>query len=117
MAALFEITRRAAEAKDEKIAQALLGAGEVVGGVHGAEDFVVRNLAVEGGDEAGETVFADLLIDIGIVHYDAPVIDDNSRVKVRSSVRSEMDSAKAADNRWASTHPIPAFHQRWSSML
>ena len=59
MAALFDVARRATETTDEEIAEAEFGTEEVVGRVHGAEEVVGGNLGVEGGDEAGEAIFAD----------------------------------------------------------
>ena len=59
VASLFDVARRTAEAADEKISEANFGAGEVVSGIHGAEEVVGGDLGVEGGDEAGEAVFAD----------------------------------------------------------
>ena len=60
MAAAFDVGGGAAEAEDEEVAEAGFGAFEVGFGVHGAEDVVGGDLAVEGGDEAAETVLADL---------------------------------------------------------
>jgi len=60
VAAGFEVIHGATEAKFEEVAEALFGTGEVMFGVHGAEDVVGSDLAVEGGDEAGKTVFANL---------------------------------------------------------
>ena len=59
VAAFFDVSGRAAEAEDEEAAEAVFGAGEVIGGVHGAKDGVLGDLAVEGGDEAAEAVLAD----------------------------------------------------------
>lgn len=63
VAALFDVVGRSAEAEDEKVAETGFGAGEVGGGVHGAENVVLRDLAVESRDEPVETVVAD-----GFVH-------------------------------------------------
>ena len=59
MAALFDILWRPAEAIDQIIAQALLGAGQIIFGIHGAENLVARDLLVKGRDQAGEAFFAD----------------------------------------------------------
>lgn len=64
VAALFDVGGWAAEAEDEEVAEAGFGAGKVVGGVHGAEDVVGGDLAVEGGDEAAEAVLADGFEDV-----------------------------------------------------
>ena len=59
MAAGFDISRRAAEAEDQKVAEALLGAGEVFFTVHRAQKIVMRNAPVEGGDQTRETFLTD----------------------------------------------------------
>lgn len=59
MASGVGVPCRAAEALDEEVTEALFGTGEVVGGIHRAEDVVGGDLFVEGCDEAGEAFFAD----------------------------------------------------------
>ena len=59
MAAGFDISRRASEAEDQKVAEALLGAGEIFFSVQRAQKIVKRNAAVEGGDQARETFLTD----------------------------------------------------------
>lgn len=63
MSALLDIAHGSAEAADEEFAETLLGPGEIVRGIHGAEDVVGGDLTVEGGDEAMEAVLADRGID------------------------------------------------------
>ena len=58
MAALLDIPWRPAEAIDQIIAQALLGAGQVVFGIHRAENIVAGHLFVKRRDQAGEAFFA-----------------------------------------------------------
>lgn len=59
MPAGFEIPVRASEAEDEEVPETDFSAFEVVLGVHGSEDVVVRDLAVEASDEAGKAVLTD----------------------------------------------------------
>lgn len=59
MTALFDVDGRPSEAEDEEIAQALFGPRQVGGRIHGAEDIVAGDLAVEGGDEPAKTVVTD----------------------------------------------------------
>ena len=62
VAAGFDVGRRSAEAADQEVAQASLGSGQVVLGVHSGEDIVVRHAAVEGRHEALEAVFPDHVV-------------------------------------------------------
>ena len=56
--------RRTAEAEDKELAEADFGAIEIGGGIHGPEDVIGWNLAVEGVDQAAETIIANGLIDL-----------------------------------------------------
>ena len=68
MAALFDVARRSAETADEEIAEALLGACEIVGGVHRPENVVVRHAAIERRRETGKSLFADERVDVEFLH-------------------------------------------------
>jgi len=59
MAALFDVDLRPAEAPDQKIAQALFRAFEIMRRVHGPKDVVGRHLAVKGGDQSLKAGLAD----------------------------------------------------------
>ena len=59
MSALFDVAHRPAEATDHKIAQALFGASEVLGGIHRAEDVVVRYLRIERANQTSEAFFTN----------------------------------------------------------
>jgi len=54
MAPLFDVVLRSAKAVDEEIAQAFFGSGHVAALVHGAENGVVGDLPVKGGDQERE---------------------------------------------------------------
>ena len=56
---LLRIDVRAAEALDEEIAQTKFGGGEVVFGIHRAEDRIVRHAPIKGRDQPGEAFVAD----------------------------------------------------------
>ena len=64
MAALFDVGLRAAEAEDEELTKAGFGAVEIIRGVHGADDVVSGDLAVEGVDEAAEAFVADGIVNL-----------------------------------------------------
>jgi len=68
MTTLFDVARRSAEPADQKIAEALLGPGEIVCGVHRPEDIVVRHPAIERGGETGEPVLTDQRVDVDLLH-------------------------------------------------
>ena len=72
MAARPRVVFRPAEALDEEIAQAFLGAAQVVLLlVHGPEDLVGWNTLVERADEPGEAFFTDERIDVRVekIHH------------------------------------------------
>lgn len=64
MAALFDVGLRTAEAEYEELAKAGFGAVEIGGGVHGADDVVSGDLAIEGVDEAAEAFVADGIVNL-----------------------------------------------------
>lgn len=68
MAALIQVTRGSAETEDQKIAQTLLGAGQVVGRIHRAEDGIGWNLPVERRDQPLKAFFANQTVKIAFVH-------------------------------------------------
>jgi hypothetical protein len=72
--ALLDIALRTAKPADQKVPEALLGAGEVGCRVHRAKNIVRRNLAVERRDQAMKAIFADGCKDFEFTH----VIEDVS---------------------------------------
>ena len=64
MAALFDVGLRTAEAEDEELAKAGFGTVEIIRGVHGADNVVSGDLAVEGVDEAAEAFVADGIVNL-----------------------------------------------------
>ena len=69
MTALLDVALRTAEAANQEVAQPLFGTRQVVSGVHRPQDVVARDLAVEGGNEASETLLADKGVEIGFFHW------------------------------------------------
>jgi hypothetical protein len=68
MAARFDISRRSSEPEDQKVAEAMFGAGEIVFSVHRPEKIVMRNPPVERGDQARETLVTDQAINFLFLH-------------------------------------------------
>ena len=70
MPALLDVTWRTTKAAHQKITQADLRAGEVGGGIHGAQHLVTRDLRVKRAHQAGETLLAHTRIDLvlGQIH-------------------------------------------------
>src|SRR5262245_476388 len=68
MPALLDVTRRSAEASDQKLAQPFLRADQVVRRIHRAEHIVVRHLRVERAHESRKAILADGRIDLFFVH-------------------------------------------------
>ncbi len=67
MAALFQVNRRSAEAEHQKLAQAFLGPGKVVGRIHGAEYVVGRDAPVKRSHQPPKALVADERINFLIV--------------------------------------------------
>jgi len=63
VAALFDVALGTAETEDQEVAQTLLGARQVAGRIHRAEDRVIGDLAVKGANEAREAFFTDEIVD------------------------------------------------------
>ena len=68
MASLFDIAFRAAKPVNQKIAQPLFGAGQIVGRVHRAEHIVAGDLPVESGNETREALLANLRKNLVLFH-------------------------------------------------
>jgi len=68
MAPAFDIPRRAPESENEKIAQTLFGACKIVVPVHGSQNVILWNPAVESGRQTCEAFLTDYGIDFVILH-------------------------------------------------
>jgi hypothetical protein len=68
MASLFDVSLRPSEPADQEIAEALLGTWKIRSRVHGPQKVVLRNLSIEGGDQAYEAFRTNHGIDFEFLH-------------------------------------------------
>jgi hypothetical protein len=68
VASLLDVALRTAEAKNEKVPQALFRSGKIVGRIQAPKHRIVRDLVVEGGNQLFETILADYRIDFMFFH-------------------------------------------------
>jgi hypothetical protein len=68
MAPLFDVSLRPSEPADQKIAEALLGTRKIRRRVHRPQKVILRNLSIEGGDQAGEAFRANHRINFEFLH-------------------------------------------------
>jgi hypothetical protein len=66
MASLLDVVLRAAKAENQEIAKTLFGSLHVVFRVHGAENVIVRDLAVKSGYKPLKPVFSDCGINFAV---------------------------------------------------
>src|ERR1700675_3179792 len=59
MASLFDVSLRPSEPADQEISEALLGTWKVLRRIHRPQKVILRNLSIEGGDQACETFRAN----------------------------------------------------------
>jgi hypothetical protein len=69
MASLFDVSLRPSEPADEEISEALLGTWKIRRWVHGPQKVVLRDLSIEGGDQACETFRSDHRINFEFLHF------------------------------------------------
>lgn len=112
MPAVLDIFLRAAETIDQIIAEALLGAGEILGGIHGPKEIVPGNLAIKSGDEALESIVADAGINFGFVHLN----DASKFAKVRSARLVKVVRAGGGSIQAQAPHAL-RFHRRRSALV
>ena len=100
VAALLDVALRPAEAAHEEIAQPLLGAGEIVLGIHRPQDVVGGDLAVEESDEALEPVLADGGVDFCVVQEDDRIVKLTLRTAVALALAGVLFTVplRAADS-------------------
>lgn len=65
---LLDVALRATETADEKLAEPLLGAFEVIRSIHWAEHRVVRHLCIKGSSQAREPLLADPRVNVVFCH-------------------------------------------------
>jgi hypothetical protein len=68
MTPLLDVSLRPSEPADQEISEALLGACEILRRVHGSQEVVLRDLSIEGGDQARETFRANHGINFEFLH-------------------------------------------------
>jgi hypothetical protein len=68
MAPLFDVSLRPSEPADQEISKALLGTREILRRVHGSQKVILRNLSIEGGNQARETFRANHRINFEFLH-------------------------------------------------
>src|SRR5271163_3757485 len=68
MASLFNVSLGSPQPADEEIPEALLGTGEILRRVHGGQEVVLRDLPIEGCDQARETFRANHGINFEFLH-------------------------------------------------
>ena len=69
MASLFDVSLRPSEPADQEISEPLLGAWKIRRRVHGPQKVVLRDLSIEGGDQACETFRANHRINFEFLHF------------------------------------------------
>jgi hypothetical protein len=68
MASLFDVRLRPPEPTDQEISEALLGTWKISRWVHRSENVVLRNLPIEGSDQAREAFRANHGVKLGFLH-------------------------------------------------
>jgi len=68
MASLLDVRLRAPEPTDQEISEALLRTWEILRPVHGSQKVVLRDLSIEGGDQARETFRTNHGINFEFLH-------------------------------------------------
>jgi hypothetical protein len=69
MASLFDVSLRPSEPADQEISEALLGTWKIRRRVHRPQKVILRNLSVEGGDQAGKAFRANHGINFEFLHF------------------------------------------------
>ena len=68
MASLFDVSLRPSEPADQEISEALLGTWKILRRVHRPKNVILRNLSIEGGDQACETFRTNHGINFEFLH-------------------------------------------------
>src|SRR5580700_11418903 len=68
MASLFDVSLRPSEPADQEISEALLGTWKIRRRVHRPQKVILRNLSIEGGDQACEPFRANRRINFELLH-------------------------------------------------
>jgi hypothetical protein len=68
MASLFDVSLRPSEPADQEISEAVLGTWKILRRVHRSQNVILRNLSIEGGNQACETFPANHRINFELLH-------------------------------------------------
>jgi len=68
MASLFDVSLRPPEPTDQEISKALFSTREIMPRVHGSQKVILRDLPIEGGDQARETFRTNHGINVEFLH-------------------------------------------------
>jgi hypothetical protein len=68
MASLFDVSMRSPEPTDREISEALLSSREILRRVHGSQKVILRDLPIEGSDQARETFRVNHGINFEFLH-------------------------------------------------
>jgi hypothetical protein len=69
MASLFDVSLWPSEPADQEISEALLSTWEICRRVHRPQKVILRNLSIEGGDQACEAFRANHRINVELLHF------------------------------------------------
>jgi hypothetical protein len=69
MASLFDVSLWPSEPADQEISEALLGTWEICRRVHRPQKVILRNLSIEGGDQARKAFRANHRINLELLHF------------------------------------------------
>lgn len=78
VATLCDVVLRAAESEDQESSKSSFRTGKIVCWIHGAENAVIRHLAIERGHQSAEAVFSYTVVDLTFGqwrHVDYSVLD------------------------------------------
>jgi hypothetical protein len=68
MTALLDVPLRTAESEDQEIPEAFFSPVKIVLWIHWAQDFVISNLSIKGGNQSLKAVFPDLGVKLTLFH-------------------------------------------------
>ena len=96
MAPLFDVGLRPSEPADQEISEALLGTWEICRRVHRPQKVILRNLSIEGGDQAREAFRANHRINLELLHFLSSPYRNVSHVLFYAGVNTTLRSHRHA---------------------
>jgi len=107
---LFDVSLRPPEPTDQEISVALLCTWEILRRVHGSQKVVLRDLPIEGGDQARETFRANHGINFEFLHFlSSPYRESDDSLAVlgcRSISMGAFDKGDELHMRSVSMNPL-----------